>query len=95
MSQMMEEIGVAKYFSGYSYSDETGVAKPHPLAFTTLLEKFSVKPEDALHIGDIEHTDIAGAKNIGMKAIRYDGNISSVVTHSKSYETRADIILYE
>jgi len=95
MTQMMEEIGVAQYFSGYSYSDETGVAKPHPKAFSTLLEKFNIKPHEALHIGDIEHTDITGAKDLGMHAIRYDGNIESVVVHLKTLETRADVILYE
>jgi putative hydrolase of the HAD superfamily len=93
MSQMLEEIDIKKYFSGFSYSDETGVAKPHPKAFTTLLEMFNVAPENALHIGDIEHTDIAGAKKLGMNAIRYDGNEESNLIHAKTNETQADIIL--
>ena len=92
MSQMLEEIGINKYFTAFSYSDETGVAKPHPKAFTTVLEFFDCLPENALHIGDIERTDIAGAKNIGMYAIRYDGDPDSNLAFPKTVETQADFV---
>lgn len=93
MTQMLEEIGIKKYFSGFSYSDETGVAKPHPKAFDTLLQMFNVPAASALHIGDIERTDIVGAKNVGMQAIRYDGNSESDTIQSKTNNTAADIIM--
>ena len=93
MNQMLEDIGIKQYFSGFSYSDETGVAKPHPKAFTTLLDIFNVSPDEALHIGDIERTDIEGANQVGMHTIRYDGNAESTLWHSKTNISEADIIL--
>ena len=92
MSQMLEEIGIKKYFSAFSYSDETGVAKPHPDAYTTVLKQFNCSPENALHIGDIERTDIAGAKHLNMYAIRYDGDPDSHLAHPKTKETKADFV---
>ncbi len=71
LRQLLEEKGVLKYFSAYSFSDETGVSKPHPKAFTTILDQLGASPEEALHVGDIEDTDIKGAKELGMKAIRF------------------------
>lgn len=92
MSQLMENIGIKKYFSAFSYSDETGVAKPHPLAFTTILHQLHCSPENALHIGDIERTDIMGAKAVGMYAIRYDGDVDSATIAAKPQESKADFI---
>ena len=92
MSKMMEEIGILKYFTAFSYSDETGVSKPHPLAFNCVLEKMNCKPENAIHIGDIERTDIEGAKAAGMHAIRYDGDQDSIFVTQKHIVSKADFI---
>ena len=92
MSQMLEEIDIKKYFSAFSYSDETGVAKPHPKAFDFVLKQLDCLPENALHIGDIERTDIEGAKKVGMKAIRYDGDPDSHLAYPKSEQSKADFI---
>ncbi|MBM2814174.1 MAG: putative hydrolase of the superfamily [Ignavibacteria bacterium] len=74
LRQLLEQSGIAKYFSAMSFSDETGVSKPHPKAFLTALNELSISPEEAIHIGDIEATDIIGAKNLGMKAIKFTGD---------------------
>jgi putative hydrolase of the HAD superfamily len=74
LRELMESIGVARYFSAYIFSDETGVAKPHPEAFRRALEPFGASPAEAFHIGDIERTDIKGAKEAGMKAVLYRGD---------------------
>ena len=92
MSKMMQECGILKYFTAFSYSDETGVSKPHPLAFNCILEKVNCKPENAIHIGDIERTDIEGAKSVGMYAIRYDGDKDSMFVPQKSTDSKADFI---
>jgi len=73
VNELLVNLDIKKYFSAFSYSDETGVAKPHPKAFNFILEYLNINSEEAIHIGDIERTDIAGAKSVGMKAIRYDG----------------------
>ncbi|MCL2040209.1 MAG: HAD family hydrolase [Bacteroidetes bacterium] len=92
VDQLLIKLDIRKYFSAFSYSDQTGVAKPHPKAFLTILEKLNVKPENAIHIGDIDRTDIDGAKAIGMKAIRYDGNIDKNLIDLRYNKSNADFI---
>jgi len=62
------------YFTGFSFSDETGFVKPHPEAFGAALEEMSAKSQESLHIGDIPRTDIAGAFGAGYPwAVLYAG----------------------
>ena len=90
LQQLMIESDIIKYFSVFSFSDETGVAKPHQKAFRTALEPFSVLSEEAVHIGDIEQTDIVGAKNFGMSAIRFTGSETNYVKVKNPTDSRAD-----
>ncbi len=71
LQEVMKQAGVFDYFSAFSFSDETGVSKPHPKAYHRILGELNIEPDEALHIGDIEKTDIDGAVNLGMKAIRF------------------------
>ena len=47
--------------------------KPEVIQFHTTLKRLNVRPGDALNIGDLVWTDIVGAKNAGMKAVRFSG----------------------
>ncbi|MFP4370206.1 MAG: HAD family hydrolase [Candidatus Kapaibacterium sp.] len=100
---LLDKEDILKYFGAFSFSDETCVSKPHPKAFNTILRHFDIKPAEGLHIGDIELTDIVGAKAIGMKAIRFSGDdtgiflkenprISEADAESKSWKEIPDII---
>ena len=60
---LLKNYEIIHFFDAFSFSDETSVSKPHPKAFSTILEQLECKPEEAIHIGDIEQTDIIGAKN--------------------------------
>lgn len=71
--QLMGRDGILQYFSAFTFSDETEHTKPEVVQFNSTLQQLNAKPEDALHIGDIVRTDIVGAKNAGMKAIRFAG----------------------
>lgn len=74
LQELLDTFDLKKYFKVFSFSDETGVSKPHKKAFDTVLDELDCKPENALHIGDIEKTDVIGAKEAGMYAIRYSGD---------------------
>jgi len=65
--------GLSRYFSGYIFSDEMGFSKPDTRAFDKALHIAKALPDKSYHIGDLEHTDIAGAKASGMRAILYTG----------------------
>lgn len=88
--ELMEEVGILQYFSAFSFSDETGVAKPHKLAFEKILDDLDCKPQEALHIGDIERTDIAGALSVGMRAIKFEGDPTTLLAQEKTSETEAE-----
>ncbi|HYF02497.1 MAG TPA: HAD family hydrolase [Patescibacteria group bacterium] len=90
LKELMESEGIAKYFSAYSFSDETGVAKPHEFAYIKVLQELDCEPENALHIGDIEKTDILGAKSLGMKAILFKGDKESPMNIHAEESTQAD-----
>lgn len=70
----LERHGLKQYFSAFSFSDETGVVKPHPRAFEAALHSLGVTPAETAHVGDIPRTDIAGARALGFaQAILYTG----------------------
>jgi putative hydrolase of the HAD superfamily len=73
LREWMASQGILGYFSHLTFSDELGVSKPHPDAFLTTLSRLEVLPKEAVHIGDLPRTDIAGAKGVGMRAIRFTG----------------------
>lgn len=74
LRSVLERHAIAGYFDAMVFSDETGVSKPHPKAFNTALSLLGVEPANAVHIGDIERTDIAGAAALGMRAILFRGD---------------------
>lgn len=57
----------------YFFSDEVGTPKPFPPIFNAALKATGALPEEAVHIGDLRRTDIAGARRAGMGSIRYTG----------------------
>jgi HAD superfamily hydrolase (TIGR01549 family) len=70
----LDRHGLLDVFDHWSFSDEVGHYKPSPVIFEHALDGLGgVAPERALHIGDIRRTDVAGAKAMGMTAVRYTG----------------------
>jgi putative hydrolase of the HAD superfamily len=66
--------GILPLFDHWSFSDDVGAYKPSPVIFEHALEGLGVPaPERAAHVGDLRRTDIAGAKAMGMTAVRYAG----------------------
>jgi FMN phosphatase YigB (HAD superfamily) len=66
--------GVLGCFDHWSFSDEVGVYKPDARIFRHALAGLGhVEPHRAAHIGDIRRTDMAGARNMGMRAVRFAG----------------------
>jgi putative hydrolase of the HAD superfamily len=70
---LLREWSLLDIFPVRVYSEITGVAKPHPKAFLTASQELGVPQHRLLHIGDLESTDILGAKSIGIAALRFDG----------------------
>lgn len=69
----LEERGLKRFFSGFVFSDETGIAKPEEAAFERAADQLSSTPGALTHIGDIRRTDIAGARRVGATGVLYTG----------------------
>ena len=70
----LEGHGILALFDHWSFSDEVGVYKPNAAIFDHALAGLGgIDPTRAAHIGDLRRTDIAGAKGMGMLALRYRG----------------------
>jgi putative hydrolase of the HAD superfamily len=70
---LLERQGLLGYFSGWGFSDEVGHYKPAPQIFETALEALGAQPGEAMHVGDLRRTDVAGAAALGMRTGRYRG----------------------
>lgn len=71
--QMLEDCGLAKFIEVMCFSDEVGVPKPGNEIFEKALAGLGVAPPEAIHVGDLRRTDIAGAHDIGMHTARFRG----------------------
>jgi FMN phosphatase YigB (HAD superfamily) len=70
---LLADHDFSQYFSQMTFSDEAAVAKPHKQIFEQTLANLSCMPEDAVHIGDSEYSDIIGAQEANMRAILFAG----------------------
>ncbi len=73
LRELMARDGILPYFDHLTFSDELGRSKPHPDAFLSTLRALGVEPAEAVHVGDLLRTDIAGAKGVGMRGVQYTG----------------------
>ncbi len=67
---VMEADGLTRYFDHFTFSDQTGTTKPEVRQFHHTLYRLGCEPQEAVHVGDLESTDVVGAKQAGMRAIR-------------------------
>ena len=86
--QLMDRDGILQFFSAFTFSDETEYTKPEVPQFHSTLAQLKAEPAEAVHIGDIFRTDIVGAKNAGMKAIRFTG-----FNKSETNDTLSDAVV--
>ena len=73
LRQILARDSLTAYFDHYTFSDEIGYSKPHPQAFLSTLRALDAQPHEAVHVGDLLRTDIAGARRVGMRAVQYVG----------------------
>jgi FMN hydrolase / 5-amino-6-(5-phospho-D-ribitylamino)uracil phosphatase len=73
LRELLARQGLLEHFDGWSFSDETGHYKPAPQAFEAALAALRAQPGEALHVGDLRRTDVAGAAAVGMTTARYRG----------------------
>lgn len=87
LRQILEHYGLLEHFSGFVFSDEIGCSKPHPRMFAEAARLASCEVGEIVHIGDREHNDIAGPKDLGARAV-----LLTAAIDRGSNNTRADAV---
>ena len=75
LRRQLSEVGILDCFEpgGLAFSDEVGVPKPDPRIFERALSGLDVTAAEAVHVGDLKFTDVAGARSAGMRVVRFTG----------------------
>jgi putative hydrolase of the HAD superfamily len=68
--QLLDRHGLLEPLNETIFSDEWSLPKPHPRVFEAALESLGVEASEAVHVGDLRRTDVAGARGVGMGTIR-------------------------
>jgi putative hydrolase of the HAD superfamily len=84
LRKLLERHGFIDHFGALAFSDEVGVAKPQAKMFETAAEGLGVRVDELLHIGDLELTDIDGARAVGAKAALFTGENDRHLNETKA-----------
>lgn len=76
LREVLDSAGLLGLVDEAVPSAEAGAAKPDPRAFEAGLRAAGCEPEEAVHVGDSEENDVAGARGAGIRAVllRRDGS---------------------
>lgn len=84
---LLDRHGFTPHFQALVFSDEVGVSKPQAAMFETAARGMGVAPDETMHIGDLEPTDIAGALGIGAQAALFAGANPKYLAATKAHHT--------
>jgi len=73
LRRLLARYRLLEPFDALLFSDEEGLAKPHPEMFRRALQALGVAPGEAVHIGDNPRADVEGALAVGMRAVLVNG----------------------
>ena len=68
----MERLGLTARFDYILDSHDEGVEKPDPRFFFIALERSGARKETTIHVGDLYHVDVVGARNAGLRGVLLD-----------------------
>ncbi|MBM3944016.1 MAG: HAD-IA family hydrolase [SAR202 cluster bacterium] len=69
---LTRELGLDTFLDFAVTSLEAGAEKPDPRIFHAALDRAGVPPEQAVHVGDQLHSDIDGARGVGIHPVLLD-----------------------
>lgn len=72
LATVFHRLGLAQYFECLIDSFEEGVEKPDPRLFQIALSRTGARADRTLHVGDMYHVDVVGARAAGLSAVLFD-----------------------
>lgn len=67
---LLDRAGLLSALGHCVFSDEVGAPKPSRRPFERALSALAVAADDAVHVGDMLRTDVAGGRAAGMRTVR-------------------------
>jgi putative hydrolase of the HAD superfamily len=90
---VLADVGLAPLVDAVVPSATVGAAKPDPRIFEAALDLLHAGPEEAIHVGDSERNDVAGAAAVGVRAVllnRTGRRRPTAKAHSRSHHARGE-----
>jgi HAD superfamily hydrolase (TIGR01549 family) len=76
LHDMFARLGLAGRVDVLFDSAREGVEKPDPRLFAIALERSGARADSTIHVGDLYHVDVVGARSAGLRAVLFDvGNL--------------------
>jgi HAD superfamily hydrolase (TIGR01509 family) len=72
LHRLFDRVGLTRHFHCICDSCVEGVEKPDPRFFRIALDRAGASAETTVHVGDLYHVDVVGARNAGLGAILVD-----------------------
>ncbi len=72
LRRLFARVGLADQVDVLLDSSEEGVEKPDPKLFEIALQRSRGRPETTVHVGDLYHVDVVGARAAGLGAVLFD-----------------------
>lgn len=69
---LFDRLDLTKHFDVILDSAIEGVEKPNPRLFQIALERAGADPASTIHVGDLYHVDVEGARSAGLRALLLD-----------------------
>lgn len=73
LRHLFDRLQLTRWFDHLLDSHEWGVEKPDPRLFHLALEQARAEPARTVHVGDLYHVDVMGARRAGLRdAVLFD-----------------------
>jgi HAD superfamily hydrolase (TIGR01509 family) len=72
LERCLDRLELAQFFDVICDSALEGVEKPDPRFFRILLERTGSRADSTLHVGDLFHVDVLGARSAGLHSLLLD-----------------------
>jgi HAD superfamily hydrolase (TIGR01549 family) len=92
LHRLFDRLELTPYFDAICDSCVEGVEKPDRRFFEIVLERAGGSPESAIHVGDLYHVDVAGARNTGLRPILIDPHDIYAGYDVERVKTLADVV---
>jgi len=72
LRELLQKLGILKFFTVTVFSDEAGCRKPDKRIFDLAARELGAELGNTIHVGDNPEADVWGAKQAGMRAVLFD-----------------------